>query len=94
MGIPPTERLTLKRQHVAATASKKESVSLSLLKEVDGLEVEEDFSTMATLFRAKRRKQIFEVQTRRQMRGLVGAVLCESRDLGNHWPQWDKLLFE
>ena len=60
------------------------------------LEVEEDLSTMATLFctdgvsmnrwRKKHqkawKKQIFEVQTWRQVRELAGAVMCETRDLG------------
>ena len=38
------------------------------------------------------RKQIFEVQTGRQARGLAGAVVCETRDLGIKWPQWHTLL--
>ena len=33
-------------------------------------------------------KQIFEVQTWRQVGGLAGAVMCETRDLGIKWPQW------
>ena len=36
---------------MAAAASKKESVSLSLFMEVNELEVEEELSTIATLFR-------------------------------------------
>ena len=40
------------------------------------------------------RKQVFEVQTWRQVRGLAGAVMCETRDLCNQWPQWHTLLFE
>ena len=28
------------------------------------------------------------------MRGLAGAVLCETRDLGIKWPQWHTLLVE
>ena len=65
------------------------------------LEVGEQLSIMAMLFgtegvwmgRWRReqqtawRKHIFEVQTRRQVRGLAGAVMCESRDLGIKWPQ-------
>ena len=62
------------------------------------LEAEENLSTMATLFWAegvwvvtwKREqqkawwKQIFEVQIWRQVRGLAGAVMCETRDLAHH----------
>ena len=73
--------------------------------EVDNLEVEEEFSTMATLFwaegvwmgRWKReqqnawRKQIFEVQT---WGTSERACRCETRDLGNKWPQWHTWLFE
>ena len=84
---------------MAAAAGKKESVSLSLFREVNKLEVEKELSTMATLFRAEGvrmsiwrgeqqqawRKQIFEVQTWRQVRGLAGAVMCETRDLGMQW---------
>ena len=40
------------------------------------------------------RKQIFEVQTRKQERGPAGAVTCETRDLGIKWSQWHTLLFE
>ena len=49
VGIAPAERLKLRRQMTAAPG-KKESLSLSLFMEVDNLEVEEDSSTMATLF--------------------------------------------
>ena len=85
---------------------KKESVSLSLFMEGDGLEVEEDLSIMVTLFWAEGvwlgrwrreqkvwRKPIFEVQTWRQGRGPAGAVMCETRDLGIKWPQSHTLLF-
>ena len=40
------------------------------------------------------RKHIFEVPTWRQVRGLTGAVLCETRDLGIKWPQWRTLILE
>ena len=40
------------------------------------------------------KKQIFEVQTWRQVRGPAGAVLCETRDLDIKWPQWYTLLFD
>ena len=83
----------------AGGGSKKESVSLSLFMEITNLEVEEYLTTMATLFwaegvclgRLRReqqkpwRKQIFEVQTWRQVRG---PVMCETRGLGIKWPQW------
>ena len=32
-------------------------------------------------------KQIYEVQTWRQVRGLAGAVMCETRDPGIKWPK-------
>ena len=35
-----------------------------------------------------------KVQTRRQVRGLVESVMCETRDLGIKWPQWHTLIFE
>ena len=52
VGISPAERLKLRRQ-MAAAASKKVSVSRSVLMEVNDLEVEEDLSTLATLFGAE-----------------------------------------
>ena len=39
-------------------------------------------------------KQVREVQTWRQARGLAGAVMCETRDLGIKWPQRHTLIFE
>ena len=77
------ERFKLRRQ-MAAAAGKKESTSLSLFKVVYGLEVEEELSTMATQTWAERvwivkwhteqkeawMRQIFEVQTLRQVRDL------------------------
>ena len=86
VGIAPTERLKLRRQ-MAAAASKKESVSLSLFMEVYDLEVQEELSTKVTLFWA-------EVQMWRQVRGPAVAVMCESRDLGITWPPWHTLMFE
>ena len=75
---------------------------------VYGLDVEEELSTMATQAWAegvcigKRRtesksawrQQIFEVQTLRQVRGLAGAAMCETRDLGVKWLQWHTLSSE
>ena len=49
VGIALTEWLKLWRQ-IARAAGKTESFSLSLFMEVNGLEVEEDLSAMATLF--------------------------------------------
>lgn len=106
MGIAPTERLKLRRQMTAA-AGKKESVSLSLILEVNNLEVEEELSTMAPLAWAESvwlgkcgkeqmkawRKQIFEVQKLRQVTGPAGAVLCETRHLGIKWPMRHTLIF-
>ena len=37
--------------------------------------------------------QIREVQTWKQVRGLAGAVICETRDLGMKWPCWHTLVF-
>ena len=41
-----------------------------------------------------RRKQIFEVQTWRQVSLPAGTVMCETSDLGIKWPHWHTLLFE
>ena len=88
---------------MAASAGKKESVSLSLVMEVNPL------WQRSFIFRLRRcvdekmerraadgvkEKQIFEVQTWRQVRRLAGAVMCETRDLGIKWAQWHTLLFE
>ena len=89
---------------MAAAASQKESVSLSLFMEVR----EEDLSTMGLLMwaegvsmcRRRRvqqnawRKLVFEVQTWRQVRGPARAFMRETRDLDISWPQWHTLLFE
>ena len=85
---------------MAAATAKWESVSLSLFLEVNDLEVEEELAIVATLAWAKGswmgkwRKQICEVQTWKQARGLAGSVLCEARDLGITWQQWHTLMFE
>ena len=82
---------------MAAAAGKKESVLLSFFMEVNSVEVEEEFSAMATPAWAEGmwmgrwvreqketwRKLIFDVQTWRSVRGLTGAVMCETFDLGN-----------
>ena len=39
-------------------------------------------------------KQIYEVHTWRQVTGLAGAVMCETRDLGIKWPMWHTLMSE
>ena len=76
--------------------------------EAVGLEVEEEPSTRATQTWAEgvwigkwhteqrevRLNQVLEVQTRRQVRGLAGAAMCETRDLGIKWPHWHTLIFE
>ena len=73
-----------------------------------GFEVEEELSTMATLTwtdgawigkwlieqKEAWMKQIFEVQTWRQVRGPAGVVMCETLDLGIKWPQWHTFTFE
>ena len=107
VGIAPTERLKLRRQ-MAAAAGKKSTTSLSLFMEAFGLEVEEDLSTLATQYWAEGvwtgkwyqeqreawMKQVQEVQTWRQVGGLAGAVMCETRDLGTKWPFWYTLIFD
>ena len=103
-GNCPTERLKLRRQMSEAAAGKEESTSFSLFMEVFGLGVEEELSIMATQAWAEGlwigkwpteqkeawRKQIFEVQTWRQVRGLAEGVLCGTRDLRVRWPQWPR----
>ena len=93
---------------MAAAPGKKNTTSLSLFMEAYGLEVEEELSTLATQYwaegvwtekwyldqREARMKQIQEVQLWSQVRGLAGAVLCETRDLGIKWSHWHTLIFE
>ena len=64
---------------MAAAAGKKSTTSMSLFMEAYGLEVEEELSTLATEYWAE------GVWTGR---GLAGAVMCETRDLGIKWPYW------
>ena len=52
VGMAPTERLKLRRQ-MAAAAGNKSTTFLSLFMEADGLEVEEELSTMANQFWAE-----------------------------------------
>ena len=40
------------------------------------------------------RKQIFDVQRWKRVRGSADTVMCETRDLGIQWPLWCTLLFE
>ena len=94
MVIAPTERLKLRKQMAAAAA-------------VNKLEVEEGLSFhhghaelggtgLVGKWRKGQqkawRKQIFEVQTWRQVSGPAGPVACETRYLGIKWPQWHTLL--
>ena len=93
---------------MAAAAVTKSTTSLSLFMETNGLEVEEELSTMATQYWAEGgqigkccheqkeawMRQIQEVQTWRQVRGPARAVMCETRDLGIKWPQRHTLMFE
>ena len=83
-----------------AASGKKSTTSLSLFMDAYGLEVEEELSTLATQFGAEGvwtgkwhheqrevwMRQIQEVKMWRQLRGLAGAVMCETRDLGRTWP--------
>ena len=84
----------------AAAAGKEGSTSLSLFLEVFRLEVAQTWAegvrvgNWCTEQKEAWLKQIFEVQTCRQVGGLAGAVMCETRDLGIKWPLWDKSSFE
>ena len=74
--------------------------------EAHGLQVEDEISTMATQYWAEGvwrgkwsheqkeawMRQIREVQTWKQVRGPAGAAMCENRDLGLKWPQWQTLM--
>ena len=109
MGIAPTERLKLRRK-MAAAACKKKSVSLSLFMEVNSLEVEEELSTMATLFCAKgvcgwEDGREREQKTAWRKLGFRSAEMetgerawrssdAQTRALGIKWPQWYTLMFE
>ena len=87
---------------MAAAAGKKSTTYLH------SLGVEEELYTVATQYWAegvwtgKRSpeqreawmKQVREVQTWKQVRGLAGAMVCETRDLGAEWPFWHTLIFE
>ena len=78
------------------SSSRHERVGIALLVLGGDLEVYEELSTLVSPAWAEGewigewsaeqkeswRKQIFEVQTWRQVRGLAGAVMCETRDLG------------
>ena len=100
--MAPAERLKLRRQ-MAAAAGEKSTTSLSLLV----LKHRRNFFTLATQFWAEGvwtgkwhheqreawMRQIQEVQMWRQVRGLAGAVMCETRDLGIKWPHWHTLIF-
>ena len=101
MGTAPTERLKFGRQ-MAAVAGKTESVSLFLLTEVNefggrGGSVQHGYDLVGgrrvgAQMRKEQQKswrmRIFEAPTWRQARGLTGAVVCETQDLGIRWPQW------
>ena len=92
---------------MAAAAGKKSTTSFSMFMEAYGLEVEEELSAMATQHWAEGvwtgkwthekkeawMRQIREVQTWKQVRGLAGAVMCGTRDLGIQWPYWHTLVF-
>ena len=98
VGMSPTERLKFRRQVAAAAGKKESTTSLSFVMEAYGLEVEEELSTMATQYWRHERKeawrrQIQEVRTWKQVRGLAGAVMCETHDLGIKWPYWHTLVF-
>ena len=81
---------------MAAAACKKSTTSLSLFMEAYGLEVEEVLSTLATQYWAEGdwtvkwyreqkeawMKQAQKVQLWREVRGLAGAVMCETPCFG------------
>ena len=66
------------RRQMAAAAGKNSTTSLSLFVETYGAWME----------------QMQEVQLWKQVRGPAGTVMCETRDLGKKWPQWNTLIFE
>ena len=92
---------------MAAAAGEKSTTSLSLFMEAHGLELEDENSIMATQYWAEgvwtrkwsheqkeaSMRHIREVQTWKQVRGPVGAVMRGTRDLGFKWPQWHTLMF-
>ena len=75
--------------------------------EAYGLEVEEELSILAIQYWAEGTwtrkwsqeqkeawmRQIREVQSWKQVRGLAGAVMSETRDLVIKWPYWHTLVF-
>ena len=81
---------------MAAAAGKKRTKTLSVFMEANGLEIEEELSTLATQYCAEGvwtgkwnhehreawMKKVREVQTWRQVRGPAGAVMCQTRDFG------------
>ena len=84
-------------------SSRQDRICYIFSLEVKDLEVEEELSTVATLFwaegvwmKSERRKQqkawkepyFLKYRDGHKVRGLAGAVLCETRDLGIQWPQW------
>ena len=93
---------------MAAASGKKSTTSLALFMEAYGLDVEEDFSTLATQYWAEGiwtgkwyhehgeawMKQIQDVQSWKQVRGPAGAAMCETRDLGIKWQHWHTLILE
>ena len=101
-----TERLKLKRQ-VAAAAGKKNTTSLLLFMEANGLRRRIGTFTLATQYWAEGvsmgkgyheqmeawMKQVREFQMWRQVREPAGAVKCEARNLGFRWPHWHTLNF-
>ena len=85
---------------MAAAAGKRSTTSLSLFMEVYDLLVEDEICTMATQFWAegvwtgKWSHEQKEAWIEADSRGSnMGAVMCETRDLGARWPQWHTLVF-
>ena len=92
---------------MAVAAGKKSTTSLSLSMETYGPEVEEELSTLAIQYWAEGAwtrkwsqeqkeawmRQIREVQSWKQVRGLAGAVMSETRDLVIKWPYWHTMIF-
>ena len=89
-------------------SSRQERVSFAIsVMEVHDFEFEEELSSMVTLIwtegvwmsrwrreqQKAKQKQVFEVQRWKQVRGLVNAVTCETRDLGIRWHQRHTLFF-
>ena len=107
LGVLPLQRLSLRRK-MAEAAGKPLQLSFSPFLEMADLEIEADLACMAILFWAESvwmrrwdedfekcwRRQVWETDRWKHVRGSAGAVVCETRDLGIGFPRWHALLFK